>query len=208
MASKERKTPNVMSLYGVVVCGGRSSRMGFDKSTVVYYQKPQHEHVADLLSPLCEKVFLSCNKEQFPVLQSDYEKLADDTVFADSGPIAALLTAFKTFPGHDFLVAGCDYPFLTSDELSSFLQSIDKDLPSAAFYNEQGFYEPLLGWYSGNAHAALLSDFNAGNHSLQHFLRNINALKYIPESDQIMTSIDTYEDFQAIKKLLDSHDKR
>ena len=39
-----------MSLLGLVICGGRSTRMGTDKSRLVYYQKPQYEHVADLLA--------------------------------------------------------------------------------------------------------------------------------------------------------------
>lgn len=197
-----------MGLYGLVVCGGRSSRMGIDKSALVYYQKPQHDHVADLLSALCEHVVISCNEQQSATLQSNYEKLADHARFADSGPMAALLTAFETFPGNDFLIAGCDYPYLTASELADFLNSFDKDLPAAAFYNRKGFYEPLLGWYAADAHAALLSRFNAGDRSLQHFLHDLNAGKYVPESEQIMTSIDTYEDFQAIKKTLGTHDER
>src|SRR5688500_7691691 len=106
-----------MALLGVVVCGGRSSRMGTDKSQLIYYDKPQHEHVADMLAVFCEKVVISCNAIQSEALQTPYEKLPDAPGFADRGPISAVLTAFKSFPRHDLLVTGCDYPFLSTTEL-------------------------------------------------------------------------------------------
>lgn len=191
-----------MSLYGLVICGGESARMGTDKSLLVYYQKPQHEHVANLLAPLCERVILCCNAEQYKTFRTGYPKLADLPAFAGAGPMSGLLTAFETFPGNDFLVAGCDYPYLTTDELANFLHYTDKDLPAAAFYNQNAFYEPLLGWYSRSAGDALLRIFENGSRSLQRFLQAENAGKYRPMSERTMLSVDTMEDFQAVRQAI------
>jgi molybdopterin-guanine dinucleotide biosynthesis protein A len=193
-----------MSLYGLVICGGESTRMGTDKSLLVYYQKPQHEHVADLLAPLCEHVILCCNAAQHRTFRTSYPKLADLPEYAGAGPMTGLLTAFETFPGNDFIVAGCDYPYLTTDELAIFLHSIDKDLPAAAFYNPDGFYEPLLGWYSRSVRNALLQYFKNGSRSLQRFLMAENAEKYRPKSGQTMLSVDTMDDFRAVKQALEA----
>ncbi|MGV3599553.1 MAG: molybdenum cofactor guanylyltransferase [Dyadobacter fermentans] len=195
-----------MSLYGLVICGGESTRMGTDKSLLVYYQKPQYEHVADLLAPLCERVIISCNAEQFKTFRTRYHKLEDQPAFAGVGPMTGLLSTLEKLPGNDFLVAGCDYPFLSSDEMANFLHSIEKDLPAAAFYNDEGFYEPLLGWYSKSIGKALKEAFAAGRHSLQHFLRANNAGKYRPLLQKTMISVDTPEDFQAAKRALDIND--
>ncbi len=193
-----------MSLYGLVICGGESTRMGTDKSLLVYYQKPQYEHVADLLTPLCEQVVLCCNTEQHRTFRTSYPKLTDLPKFGGSGPMSGLLTAFETFPGNDFLVAGCDYPYLTTDELANFLHDTDKDLPAAAFYNQNAFYEPLLGWYSRSAGNALLNAFENGSRSLQRFLHAENAGKYRPQSEKTMLSVDTPEDFRAVKQALEN----
>ncbi|HWV28425.1 MAG TPA: molybdenum cofactor guanylyltransferase [Dyadobacter sp.] len=193
-----------MSLYGLVICGGESTRMGTDKSLLVYYQKPQHEHVADLLAPLCERVILCCNAEQFKTFRTAYPKLADLPKYGGAGPMRGLLTAFETFPGNDFLVAGCDYPYLTTDELANFLHNTDKDLPAAAFYNANGFYEPLLGWYSRSAGNALREAFENGSRSLQRFLIAENAGKHQPLSGKTMLSVDTTVDFQAVKQALEA----
>lgn len=196
-----------MSLYGLVICGGESTRMGTDKSLLVYYQKPQHEHVADLLAPLCERVILCCNAEQYNTSRTAYPKLTDLPEFAGAGPMSGLLTAFQTFPGNDFLVAGCDYPYLTTDELANFLHDIDKDLPAAAFYNQNAFYEPLLGWYSRSAGNALLQSFENGSRSLQRFLQTEHAGKYQPLSERTMRSVDTMDDFRAVKQALEANNE-
>ncbi|MCF0070482.1 molybdenum cofactor guanylyltransferase [Dyadobacter sp. CY261] len=195
-----------MSLYGLVICGGESTRMGTDKSLLVYHKKPQYEHVGDLLAPLCEHVILCCNTEQNDTFRTDYPKLTDLPQFADAGPMTALLSAFETFPGNDFLIAGCDYPYLTTDELVNFLHSIDKELPAAAFYNEEGFYEPLLGWYSKAGGKALKEAFENGAHALQHFLRAQNAGKYLPLTKKTMMSVDTPEGFRNVKQALAKQD--
>lgn len=197
-----------MSLYGLVICGGQSTRMGADKSTLVYYQKPQHDHVADLLAPFCEKVIICCNENQFRTLQSAYEKLSDLPAFANSGPAAALLTAFETFPDKDFLVAGCDYPFLNAAEFSNFLRFAHKDLTAAAFYNQEGWYEPLLAWYSRFAAPSLTAMFTNGSCSLQRFLKEQQAGKYRPVSGKTMRSVDTPEELHAVMQEIASQNKQ
>ncbi|GGN01549.1 hypothetical protein GCM10010967_39960 [Dyadobacter beijingensis] len=194
-----------MSLYGLVICGGESTRMGTDKSLLVYHQKPQYEHVGDLLAPLCERVILGCNAQQAQTFHTTYEKLTDLPAFAGAGPMTALLTAFATHPGNDFLVAGCDYPNLTTGELANFLHSVEKDSTAAAFYNAEGFYEPLLGWYSKSAGTVLKEGFKTGQRALQRFLQTENAGKYQPASAETMTSVDTPEAFRAAKRALDLH---
>lgn len=191
-----------MSLYGLVICGGQSTRMGTDKSLLVYDQKPQFEHVADLLAPLSERVVICCNAEQFRTFRTTYPKLADLPAYADAGPMTGLLTAFDRFPGNDFLVAGCDYPFLTSTELANFLHAVEKDLPAAAFYDGKAFYEPLLAWYRQSAGPMLMEAYEQGQRSLQRFLHEHQAGKYRPVVEKSMQSVDTPGDFEIAKRML------
>jgi molybdopterin-guanine dinucleotide biosynthesis protein A len=191
-----------MALYGLVICGGSSSRMGTDKSRLVYYGKPQHDHVHDLLAMFCEKVIISCNQEQFSSLETSNEKMADLSTYSGHGPISGLLTAFHTFPGYDFLVAGCDYPFLNREELALFFTKTKRDSAAAAFYNQDNKYEPLLAWYSKEAGTLLKQYFDQGEFSLQHFLKKNNAEKYMPKLEHVVASIDTPEEFQRVKAIL------
>lgn len=187
--------------YGLVVCGGRSRRMGTDKSMLQYHDKPQRYHLYDMLLPFCEKVFISCNEEQAKNTEPGYHFIKDDESFAGIGPMVALLTAFTKFPGKNVLLIGCDYPFLTAGELGSF-SSYCKNEP-AAFYNETGgVYEPMLAWYPYTFFDVLQKMYAAKQLSLQHFLKDNNATKYLPLNSNSIISIDTAEAYTKACNLI------
>lgn len=189
------KKLKLAALYGLVVCGGRSSRMYTDKSMLTYYEKPQRYHVYEMLQPICEKVFISCNNEQANFIEAGYKFLPDNAAYQNIGPMAALLTAFDQFPGKDILFIGCDYPFLTAADLQDFSASYKNGQP-AAFYNEQeDLYEPLLACYPVQAVDTLKKMHVDGQYSLQQFLKNNHAIKYYPKQVISIQSIDTRESF-------------
>ncbi|WP_221390698.1 molybdenum cofactor guanylyltransferase [Dyadobacter sp. NIV53] len=193
-------------LYGLVVCGGESRRMRADKSSLIYFEKQQRYHLYDMLysgqNNLCSKAFISCKQIQLKTVSKEYNVLQDLAKFENIGPMAGLLTAFTSYPDHDFLVVGCDYPFVNEQVLKNFLEQIKGDSIAAAFYNEHGKYEPLLAWYSKEAGLILKKQFDTKEHSLQHFLIQNKAEKYIPADDIVMTSVDTPEEFMVAKELL------
>lgn len=188
-------------LYGLVVCGGQSTRMGSDKSLIDYHGKPQRYYVYEMLEWICDKVFISCNRTQAEGVTKPYEILADLPVYDNIGPMAALLTAFDTFPDHDFLVVGCDYPYISNKDLKEFLKSLDSKTVASAFYQKENeIYEPLLAWYSRKSSTEFVTMFNKQQYSLQHFLREHDAGKYYPPRPKNIVSVDTPEEYQTAKE--------
>jgi molybdenum cofactor guanylyltransferase len=190
---------NFINTYGLVLCGGKSSRMGNDKSMLQYYEKPQRYHVYDMLLPFCEKVFISCNAEQVNSIAGGYGFIEDNALYGDNGPMAALLTSFSKYPAKDLLLIGCDYPFLTAGDLQLFSTHC-KNIP-AAFYNEaDDVYEPMLAWYPYSYFDKLKTMFTENQFSLQHFLKDVHATKYLPVNTNTIKSIDTNEDLLEVLK--------
>jgi len=187
--------------YGLVLCGGKSSRMGTDKSMLRYYDKPQRYHVYDMLQPFCEAVYISCDKEQLNNMDAGYNAIADYDTFSNMGPMGALLTAFIEFPKKNILLIGCDYPFLKTEELKRF-SNICKEAP-ATFYNQQAnIYESMLGWYPYSCVETLKQMFTAREFSLQQLLKKTNAQQYLPADTNTIKSIDTMEAFSlAVKQI-------
>jgi molybdenum cofactor guanylyltransferase len=155
--------------------------------------------VYEMLLPYCERVFISCNNVQANNIQDGYSFIKDDESFGDIGPMTALLTAFTQFPNKNILLIGCDYPFLKADEVQ-FFSTHCKNEP-AAFYNEaDDVYEPMLAWYASDCFDELKSMFDTKQISLQHFLKDNNAVKYLPFNIASIKSIDNYKDFSASLK--------
>jgi molybdenum cofactor guanylyltransferase len=197
------KNPCFQNTYGLVMCGGRSTRMGTDKSMLQYYDKPQRYHAYDMLLPLCEKVFISCNAAQATNIDAGYSFFKDDETYGNIGPMAALLTTFAQYPDKNILLIGCDYPFLKADELQLFSNECKK-MP-AAFYNKAAeVYEPMLAWYPSICFDKLKTMFDTKEFSLQYFLQDNDAIKYLPVDVKSIKSIDTKEAFTQTKNLINA----
>lgn len=192
-----------LQTYGLVVCGGSSSRMGTDKSMLTYYEKPQRYHIYEMLQPFCEQVFISCNAEQAITIKDDYHFLTDDPLYNNIGPMAALLTALTNFPEKNILFIGCDYPFITANELQQFAAVYNASDNAVAFYNEEeDVYEPLLAWYPASSFEKLKKMFKKKQYSLQHFLKDNKASKFYPENKNSILSVDTMEAFIKAGRLI------
>ena len=186
---------NRENTFGLVSCGGKSSRMGRDKAFIHYYDQPQLLVVYRMLDNLCEKTFVSCSRNQTPQINKECNILTDDERYANLGPAASLLTAINNFPEKNFLIVGCDYPLLNKQELEKFIIDIDDKTFAAAFFNpDADKYEPLIAYYSSAAARLFLDGFPDTSISLQHFLRDHGAIKYIPSNVDVIKSIDTPED--------------
>ncbi|MCD6063179.1 MAG: molybdopterin-guanine dinucleotide biosynthesis protein [Flavipsychrobacter sp.] len=186
-------------LYGLVVCGGKSSRMGTDKSLLNYHGKPQRYHLYDLMKPFCERVFISCNTSQAPDIPSEYEALVDDPEYGEIGPMAALLTAFKHHPQASFMVIGCDYPYISASHLKQLFKAILEVKCAVAYYcSENCLYEPLLAGYHSNMKLLLENNFRLNSLSLQRVLKELPAGIITPDNDMVIRSIDTVEEYEKV----------
>ncbi|MBE9464865.1 molybdenum cofactor guanylyltransferase [Dyadobacter subterraneus] len=190
-------------LYGLVICGGQSTRMGTDKSLIDYHGKPQRYYVYEMLEWICDKVFISCNSSQKESITEPYKTLPDLPQYEKIGPMAALLTAFNYYPDHNFLVVGCDYPYLTTKDLKEFAKSVKPEEIASAFYNhEENVYEPLLAWYSHKSKNEIQRMYGNEEFSLQRFLRENEAGKYQTMRPKNLVSVDTPEDCQIAKETI------
>lgn len=130
-------------LYGLVLAGGRSTRMGQDKSAMLWHGKEQKYYMADLLAPLCESVFISCRPDQQHSIDPAYQTIVDSVEGA--GPLVALLSAFGPYPGVAWFVIACDLPLLGKDTLQALIAARDPHMMATTFRSpHDGLPEPLI----------------------------------------------------------------
>lgn len=184
-------------LYGLVVCGGQSSRMGTDKSLLEYHGQAQRYYMYDMLQGLCEQVYISCNAEQARSIPDKYATIVDAEKYNNIGPMAALLSAWEHHMDADWLVVGCDYPFVTAKDLQMLIDARQTKAAAMCYYNYvEQMEEPLLAVYTQDIKQYLLQQYHEGKYSLRHLLKDVNATKVLPTSAVIITSIDTPEAYQ------------
>lgn len=176
--------------------------MGQAKSLLNYHQKPQYQHLAGLLSSYCTAVYLSCRETQAHWF-SDIPCIFDSPEYEETGPMNGLLRAFELYPREAWLVLGCDYPLLSGSELDQLVQARSSAGIATVFkHPESLFPEPLLGIYEAAAAPLLREWYLQGNTSLRRFLENHAVQMLVPRDPEVLKSVDTPEDYEAVLAIL------
>jgi molybdenum cofactor guanylyltransferase len=192
-------------LFGLVVIGGKSNRMGEDKSLLNYHGLPQRYYLYEMLQSICEKVFLSCNRDQVDNIPAKYNVIADSIQYENIGPMSALLSAFEKHNEVSFLAIGCDYPFIKKEDLKKIIEARNTTAMAISYFNQEASVEePLLAIYENTSYQFMKNNFENKKYSLRYFLREINALKIIPSAPQSIISIDTPGQYQDVLQIISS----
>jgi molybdopterin-guanine dinucleotide biosynthesis protein A len=188
-------------LNGLVLAGGKSQRMGFDKCAVNWHGAEQRYYVADLLKPFCENVFISCRADQKNEIGGNYSSLAD--TFTDLGPYGAILSAFREKPDSAWLVIACDLPLMDENTLQYL---VDRRNPSAVATAYQSpvneFPEPLITIWEPKSYPLLLSFLAQGYSCPRKVLINSDVTLVNALNPDALTNVNTPDEFERIKRVL------
>ncbi|MEZ4894877.1 MAG: NTP transferase domain-containing protein [Saprospiraceae bacterium] len=194
---EKEMTLNTATLNGLVLAGGQSQRMGQDKGLIEWHGVPQREHLASLLGPLCESVFISCREDQLAGIPEGLQALPD--TFSGLGPFGAILSAFRAHPDCAWLVAACDLPLLDKSVLEHLIQSrCVKKIATAYRVSDDAFPEPLITIWEPKAYAVLLSFLAQGYSCPRKVLINANAEVITAPNPEALQNVNSREDFEKM----------
>jgi molybdenum cofactor guanylyltransferase len=184
-------------IFGLILAGGQSSRMGMDKSRIEFHGKPQREYLFELLSKFCNKVFTSCKKtEQIP---SNLNPIADH--YELESPLNGILTAFHHTPNVAWLTVPVDMPLIDADTISHLISNRDSHKVATCFYDSDGKNpEPLLAIWESCAAPLLLKFYNENNFSPRKFLQQSNTKLVTVLNASALTNINTINDLKLFKE--------
>ena len=146
-------------IYGLVLAGGRSTRMGRDKSHLMWGGIPLYKRSLQLLDGVCSRSFISCREEQ-----ADQFEEADFIIDAhgDAGPLGAILTAMQAQPNFAWLVLAVDLPKVDSELLTQLVAQRDWSKKGTCFRSRSGLVQPLCGVYEPRCLEALKTQLDQG----------------------------------------------
>ncbi len=186
-------------LHGLVLAGGKSQRMGTDKGAIVYHEKPQSDHLADLLEGFCEEIYFSVAPGQ--VLDSDRHQLQDS--FLGLGPMGAILTAFRQNPEAAYLVLPCDVPLVDKALLEELVNARNEAKVATCFYNpETDFPEPLISIWEPKSYALMLQWLSRGYACPRKVLINADVQMIKTEQSAKLMNANTVEERDAVMQLI------
>jgi len=192
---------SVGTLNGLVLAGGKSLRMGYDKSSIEWHGKEQRYYMADLLKQYCDEIFISCRADQQNEVDSHYKTLPD--TFVDLGPYGAILSAFREKPDAAWLVVASDLPLLDADTLQHLVTHRNPSAVATTFENPfDGLPEPLITIWEPKAYPVLLSFLSQGYTCPRKALRNNDVHIIKAENADALMNVNTQDELEKVKDIL------
>jgi molybdopterin-guanine dinucleotide biosynthesis protein A len=188
-------------LNGLVLAGGQSLRMGFDKGNVNWHGKPQRYHMADMLKPYCNEVFISCRPGQQADIDVQYPSLED--TFTGLGPFGAILSAFRERPDSAWLVIACDLPLMDEGTLRNLVAWRNSSSVATAYHSPvTDFPEPLIAIWEPKSYPVLLSFLAQGYSCPRKVLINTDITLLNAPEPEVLTNVNTPEELERIKRVI------
>jgi len=193
---------SIAKLYGLVLSGGKSTRMGTDKGLIAYHGVPQREFLYDLLGQVCERTFISLREEQVSELPVEMETIIDLNEFR--GPYNGLLSAHKKHPDAAWLVLACDLPLMDLAALQELIAARNPEKMATAFaLKENPLPEPLCAIWEPHAFATSVDYLESGNGTCpRKFLINSDTELVFPKNENVLLNANSEEEYkEALAKL-------
>jgi len=183
---------------GIILSGGKSSRMGRNKSLLRIGDTTIIERVTDLMQMLFHKVILITN-------DPDAYKFLNIPIFEDlfkhKGPLAGIHSGLTHSSTENNFIISCDIPFITPEMIKYIIDFKTEKLITIA--NADGYIQQLAGKYSkdclNTAEEILKEYINLENRNHDQGKRRCNVLKLI---DKVGAEIISAESLPFYKKEL------
>jgi molybdenum cofactor guanylyltransferase len=158
-----------MKISAVLVAGGQSRRMGKDKATLLFHEKPLWQIQLELLRKLePEEIFVSARTN--PIWRpDDVQFVADDA--PSRGPMSGLAASLTKMRSKHLLALGIDMPFMTEKYLKFLCDQVEPGCGVMAKIEDR--FEPLAAIYPQEALPNVRSALTSADFSLQTLARQL-----------------------------------
>lgn len=193
----------------IILAGGKSSRMGFDKQ----FLKLQDKYLVEILGERLERVFreiiiVTSKPEEYA--KCGY-KLVEDEV-KNFGPLAGIHAGLKSSGSlHNYIIA-CDMPFINLDYLEYMMELIrSREGRIDGVITRLGqWIEPFNAFYSRSLVDRIEDNMKRGRRQINLLLKDSNVL-YVSEEQarkfspdwEMFTNVNTIKDYESLMKKLE-----
>jgi len=198
MVKNQRQNATSSDLFGLVLSGGKSTRMGRDKGTIEYHGMPQREYLFEMLQSVCDQTFLSIRAEQQGGIGEAWQTIVDMDRYR--GPLNGLLSAHEKYPEVAWLVLACDLPLITVGAIRQLISARRPEKDATAMATKSsGLPEPLVAiWEAGGLVKAKKYLEGSDSSCPRKFLLNSDTALVYPEDDQLLCNANSLAEYREV----------
>lgn len=162
-----------------VLCGGKSSRMGFDKCKIKIGDKYLIEIIGEQLEEVFDEIILISNDlNKFDNIK--YRVVKD--IIPDSGPMGGIYSALKYSSSKNVFVTACDMPVINTGFIRYMSKMLNSESADGIVSIKSNYIEPLYAFYSTGMIERFEHHIQKGNFKLNSVIQESH-MHYIQESE-------------------------
>lgn len=186
-------------LFGLLLAGGKSRRMGQAKADLVLDgSESLRDRGLRLLGELTDEAFLSIAAND----QQSYPCPTIPDLLPELGPLGGLHSALHSHPNHAWIMLACDLPNLTAEALQHLISHRDPTAEATCFRSEHDEQpEPLCAIYEPSAAAAVASAVSDKRLCARHFLSSLKLTSIPLPAEGMLQNCNRPEDLEEFRLL-------
>jgi molybdopterin-guanine dinucleotide biosynthesis protein A len=167
-------------ITGIVLAGGKSSRMGTNKSFLKFGDKEAVEITINLMKSLFSEVIISSNQPE------EYEKFGlpiFKDIYEFKGPLAGIHSGLLHSQTEKNFVISCDVPLITKEMIEYLVESEGES--DIVICKADGFNQQLVGFYKKSLLPdieKILSENQEETRAEQQHHRKCNVMRLVESS--------------------------
>ncbi|WP_405274475.1 molybdenum cofactor guanylyltransferase [Methanobrevibacter sp.] len=146
----------------IILCGGKSSRMGRDKGSMIIQDKPMIKHILSTLNHQINEAIIVLNEQSRIDKYREFINPQDYTYpitfvedkIKNKGPLPGIMTGLSYINSDYALVLPCDSPYVSEKYVNTIFCEIDNNAQAIVPYhdteNKLKTSEPLHSIYNRN----------------------------------------------------------
>jgi molybdenum cofactor guanylyltransferase len=184
----------------VILCGGKSTRLGFDKINIKVNNKLLYEIVAEELCGLFEEIIIVTSKGRSKSLGNKRYMVVED-IIEECGPMGGILTGLQYASSEFVFFIACDMPIINLEVINCFMGKLSEGTYAGIVGLNGGFIEPLYSFYSKVMIDSLNRNILEGNFQMNKVIRKENIYIAAEEEWKCYCELDIYSNINYTKDL-------
>ncbi|MGB7843703.1 MAG: molybdenum cofactor guanylyltransferase [Salinimicrobium sp.] len=183
-------------ITGIILSGGKSSRMGTDKGLLHLGGKPFVLYSILAMEPLVSQTLIISNNPDYDVFKL---KRVED-IIKDAGPLAGIFTGLHHSKTAYNLVLSCDIPLIKTEVLEQLIEAQDGKSDIIQIVSN-GKHMPLIALYHKRCETIFHELLNNGERRLHVALNQCTVKNVVLNSDKnfLTTNVNTPEELKTIR---------
>lgn len=182
-------------ITGIILAGGKSSRIGSDKGFLLLKNKPFIQHIIDAMQPLVQNITIVSNNPDYDIFKL---KRVNDLI-KNSGPLAGLYTGLHYSNTENNLVLSCDVPLINTETLKNLTNQIENNIDVIQL-ESKGKSMPLIAMYKKHCENKLFELLQQGERRLRVAVNTfkVNTIVLSETSEKFTKNINTPNNLNEI----------